>query len=147
MLMVRRDQDAIRAKAEADLLAAKAAAKKKVIDWASATLSRFTAGYPNEEVLAWGAKLTAARRVLDGGAEPIIQIEAQALGVSPAALAAKVVAKGAPYEAIVALAAAIRGRAHAAIDAANSDAEIDAAIAAALSEARATLASLGVQSD
>lgn len=119
-------------------------ARAKVVSWASATLSKFTAGYPPEEVLSWSAKLPAARRVLQGGQEPMIAIEAQALGVAPQALAAKVAEKGGQYEAIVALAAAIRGRTHAAIDAAPDAAAVDAVLAGALAEATATLKSLGV---
>lgn len=121
-------------------------AKAKVIAWASATLSQFTTGYPPEEVLSWSAKLPAARRVLAGEREPMIEIEAKALGVAPTALAAKIAQKGGQYEAIVALASAIRSKTHAAIDAATTPAQIDAVLAAALAEATATLASLGVAS-
>lgn len=123
----------------------RAEAKAKVVEWASAALAPFTAGYPNEEVVAWGAKLAAARKVLAGGAEPLIAIEAQALGIPATALAAKVVEKGSLYEEIVALASAIRGKTHAAIDAAASANEVDAVLASAMDEATATLASLGVR--
>lgn len=116
-------------------------AKAKVVQWASATLSQFTVGYPKEEVLSWSAKLPAARRVLEGGHEPMIEIEAGALGITPLTLAAKVAEKGGQYEAIVALAAAIRGRTQAAIDAAPDAPAIDAALVAALAEATATLRS------
>lgn len=124
---------------------AKAEAKAKVVAWASAALAPFTSGYPSEEVVAWGSKLAAARKVLAGAAEPLISIEAQALGVPATALAAKVVEKGSLYEAIVALASAIRGKTHAAIDAAASANEVDAVLASAMDEATATLASLGVR--
>jgi len=120
-------------------------AKAKVIAWASAMLSQFTAGYPHEEVLSWSAKLPAARNVLHGGIEPMIQIEAKALGIDPKELAAKVAEKGGRYEAIVALAAAIRGRTHAEIDAAPDAASVDATVDKALARATETLKSLGVE--
>lgn len=128
----------------ADLAAYKSEAKAKVVAWASITMSRFTAGYPPEEVLSWSAKLPAARRVLAGHREVMIEIEAQALGVPVLALAAKVVEKGGIYEAIAALAAAIRGKTQAGIDAAESVDQVDLVLAAALEEAKTTLASLGV---
>jgi len=122
----------------------KAEARAKVVAWASVTLSRFTADYPPEEVLSWSAKLPAARRVLAGQREVMIEIEARALGVPVSALAAKVVEKGGIYEAIAALAAAIRGKTQAGIDAAESVDQVDLVLAAALEEAKTTLASLGV---
>lgn len=122
----------------------KSEAKVTVLAWVSSMLARFTDGYPAEEVAAWGNKLTAARRVLEGHSEAIITIEAQALGVTPAVLAARVVQKGSGYESIVALAAAIRGRTYTAIDAAPDAAAVETVVTTALADAAAALAALGV---
>lgn len=109
----------------------KVEAKRVVMEMASTLLSGFTTGYPNEEVLSWGLKLTAARSAALGNSEPMIEIEAQVLGITSAALAARVISKGEPYEAIVASVAGVRGKAYAAIDAAVSVSEVDAAVGAA----------------
>lgn len=112
----------------------KAEARARVVAFAEDCLGQFTADYPTEEVLSWGSKLTAARRVLAGGTEAIIQIEADALGVTAEVLAARVVSKGGAYEAMVARAAAFRGRAHAAINAAATELEIAEIVDRALSD-------------
>lgn len=62
--MVRRDQDAIRAKAEADLLAAKVAAKARVTEWAGAERAKYITILPGQEMI-YLAKEAEAVRFLD----------------------------------------------------------------------------------
>lgn len=144
MLTIRRDQAAIAAKAEADLASAKARASAEVVAWAQGFLDQFTAGYPTQETLAWGAKLAAARRVMAFGSDPLIEIEADALRITPVALAAKVVAKGETYERIVALTSAIRGATQQAIAEAGSVDDLPAILDHAKAAAELAMVNLGL---
>lgn len=137
MLTIHRDPAAIAAKADADIARAKADASAAVVAWAEQFLDQFTAGYPKQETLAWGAKLAAARKILSGQPDGLIEIEAEALGVPALFLAARVEQLGGRYERIVAVMAALRGRAQAAIVAAT-DAEALPAIIEAMKAASAS---------
>lgn len=104
-------------------------------------LNAFTAGYPRQETLAWGAKMAAARRVLAGGAaDAMLQVEADALGIPVATLSAKVVAKGAPYERLIAVTSARRKAVQDAIDAAATPADVDTVLAGAIAAITTALA-------
>lgn len=140
MLTIRRDPAAIAAKAAADLARAKASASAAVVAWAEQFLDQFTAGYPKQETLAWGAKLAAARKILAGGQDALIAIEAEALGVSDLSLAARVDVLGSRYEQIVALTSAIRGATQARIAAAPDAAALPAILEDAKATAEAALA-------
>lgn len=105
--------------------------------------ARFTAGYPRHEIASWPAKFAEALAVEAGGTDaPLLAVEAQALGTDIATLAAKVVAKGSVFREAAALIAAMRQNAGAAIDAAQTEAEIDAAVAAAEADAETRFAPL-----
>lgn len=135
-----RTSEQVAAAFEAD----KAAASAEIVEWVQGFLDQFTAGYPTQETLAWGAKLAAARHILAGGTDRLIQIEADTLGAPASVLAAKVVAKGEAYEQIVAMASAIRGATQARIAAASDASQLPAILAIAKSAAEAALAQIGV---
>lgn len=105
--------------------------------------ARFTAGYPRHEIASWPTKFAEALAVEAGGTDaPLLAVEAKALGTDIATLAAKVVAKGSVFREAAALIAAMRQNAGAAIDAAQTEAEIDAAVAAAEADAETRFAPL-----
>jgi len=110
---------------------AKDAAKVQVMETLSAKMAKAIVGYTREEVLAFGSKLAAARRMAAGGPdEAIITTEAATLGVTPAVLTAKIVAKGTGFEALTALSAGIRGKTYKAVDEAMTVEAVDALMAA-----------------
>lgn len=122
------------------LNAHKAAASAAVVSWAEQFLNQFTAGYPRQETLAWGAKLAAARRVIAGEHDALIAVEAEALGVHVLTLALRVNVLGSRYEQIVALTSAIRGATQARIAAAPDAAALPSILEDAKATAEAALA-------
>ena len=139
MLIIKRNQLAIDARRQASLARAKTEAKVALARHVEGLLERFTVEYPRQETLAWGSKLAAARGVMAGGSNLILQVEADTLGIPVATLAAKVVEKGSLYEQIVAVASALRGASHAQIEAATSEDAIETVLATAKQTASATI--------
>ncbi len=99
-----------------------------------------------EERDTWKTKEEASRAILDDSATPaqaqMIALEAQFRGVEPAALAQNVVAKSDGFKILIGMAAGIKAKAHAAIDAATSEAELIAAGDAARADIAGALAQL-----
>ena len=135
MTVIRRNPESMtRLSAEA-VNSLRAEGNRALVARLEAVLGQLTRDYPAQEIAAWSRKVTAARNVLAGGSDPLIAIEAEARGVSPAVLAVLVLDKGARFEAIVARISAIRSVAQTEIATATTQAEIDAALTAAAAQA------------
>ena len=135
MTVIRRTPESMaRLSAEA-ISGLRAEGNRALVARLEAVLGQLTRDYPAQEIAAWSRKVTAARSVVAGGSDPLISIEAEARGVSPAILAALVLDKGARFEAIVARISAIRSVAQVEIASATTQAQVDAAITAAVDQA------------
>jgi len=102
-----------------------------------------TAGVPMAEMLSWGAKEAAARKLLAGDVlsayeAAILRPEADLTGETLAQLAARVAYRGDQYRAVVSAMSGVRRQAETAI----AGAETPEAIGAALAHAGATLQAL-----
>ena len=128
------------------LSAAKATAYQSVNTQFDAIMRNRTGGASVEERDTWKTKEEAARDFLAGDATPaqtqMIVIEAQFRGVEPAALAQTVVAKSDGYRVLIGMAAGIKAKAHAAIDAAKTEAQLAAVGVTAQQDIAAALAQL-----
>ena len=113
----------------------KASAKRQMVAWIDRLTDQLRAGIPRDEIASWPAKSAEARAFLaNGAAAPILQVEADLVGLTLTEVAATISARAALYETVVGAVAGIRRNTVAAIDAA-SDAE---GVALALDEALAT---------
>jgi hypothetical protein len=112
---------------------AKRAAFEKVLRWCNQVAERVTRKYVAAEVAAWGAKAADARRVIaTGTVSAMIQIEADAMGVTPAELAAKILLRASQYETLVARLSAVRQKAETQLEAASDVAAVQAVMQALL---------------
>lgn len=131
--------------AAATLVAARNAARQRMIDYANTITARITSAYPAAEVASWPTQEAEARAVQAGGTAadaPLLSMMAAGANVSLADYAASVIAKATAYRAIVATVKAVRDETEAAIEAAGSEAEIDDALAGAKATADAKAAEL-----
>lgn len=103
-----------------------------------------TGGASIEERDTWQAKELAARALVEGIAEPaeteMLTIEAGYLEIEPAQLAATIIGKADLFKKLTGLAAGVRGKARAAIQAATTPAELQAATDTATADVQAALA-------
>ena len=115
----------------------RANAKGEMVAWIDRLTEQLRADIPRDEIASWPAKSGEARAFLaNGTAAPILQVEADMVGLTLTEVAETIVARAALYEAVVGAVAGIRRNTAAAIDAAT-DAE---GVALALDEALATAA-------
>jgi hypothetical protein len=113
----------------------RANAKGEMVAWIDRLTEQLRADIPRDEIASWPAKSAEARAFLaNGTAAPILQVEADMVGLTLTEVAETIVARAALYEAVVGAVAGIRRNTAAAIDAAT-DAE---GVASALDEALAT---------
>ena len=140
MTEIRRNPATLARLAAEALTARREAASRDLVARLETVLAALTRGYPAQEIAAWSRKIEAARAVLAFGADPLISIEAEARGVTPAALAYQVVAKGEAFERIVARVSALRASAQVAIEAASTQDALDAILTSAAAQAEAAVA-------
>lgn len=112
--------------------------------WISHFLAKFTAGVPEAEVASWPVKAERARQHLGGAPQAMIAAEAALTGEDAKALAQKIAAKAAAYEAIIARTTGLRRATEAAIAAAQTPEAVAAILQGARAKAEAMAASLGV---
>ena len=126
--------------------AAKQAAKQKLITAIDEFGDRVKAGTSATEREGWTLKAIAAKELLAGGeAEAMmLQIEADRKGIAVEELAQRVLAKAGGYAAITSLCAVLRSDASKAIDAAQSQVEIDAILHGAFERASAEAEAMGI---
>jgi len=109
---------------------------------------QITDQYPSAEVSAWPSKAEAARAVIAGTARAdqtaMIQDEADLTGATLADQAAAIVAKAEVFEAIVAKVSGLRQATDAALVAATTSAEREAALDAAKAQAAVMAAEYGL---
>lgn len=118
-----------------DADAARADAMARVLRWCDTVARGVTGRYVAAEVAAWPAKAANARQIMAGGDVPtLIAVEAAALGVTPADLAAVIVTKAEAYETIIAGLAAVRQKAAALIEVAASQEELQTILAGVRTE-------------
>ena len=103
----------------------------RAIDEQHASLMRqLTGGATIEERDTWQSKELASVALLaetaTAGQIQMLTIEAGYLSTTPDVLAAKIIAKADAFKMLIGLAAGIRGKAHAAVDAAKTEAQLDA---------------------
>lgn len=111
------------------------AAKRQVVAWIDRLTEQLRAGIPLDEVASWPVKSAEARAFLaNGTVAPILQVEADLVGLTLTEVAETINARAVLYETVVGAVAGIRRNTVAAIDAAT-DAE---GVALALDEALAT---------
>lgn len=122
----------------------RAAANAAMLARINAFLAQFVEGVPPAVVSGWSDKAARARGVIAGTADAALTSEAQMLGVTAAALAAKIIAKAGSYAMITGAVEAIRSNASAAIAVAATGADINNAMAAAMTQAQATASKLGL---
>jgi hypothetical protein len=133
-----------------DMTPFRADAKARVIQWIEQLLARFTADYPSQEILGWAAKLDGARRIVAGDTtSPTTQaiiLEAQFRGAPVEAVAAKIIEKGAAYEAIISMTTVVRSEVWKAIEDAENQEQISQALNSAIGRAMTELAKFGISS-
>jgi hypothetical protein len=113
----------------------KADAKRQMVAWIDRLTEQLRAGIPRDEIASWPAKSAEARAFLAiGTVAPILQVEADMVGLTLTEVAETISARAVLYETVVGAVAGIRRNTVAAIDAAT-DAE---GVALALDEALAT---------
>jgi len=119
---------------------AKASARRQMRSTFKQYQAALTAGIPEGERLSWAQKEAAARAVLTAGwapsAEGLALLDAELAVTQPAGLdvdrdelAARIVARADAYRAAAGRLAGVRRRVEAAIDAATTVAEVEAAVA------------------
>jgi hypothetical protein len=109
-----------------------------------ARINAFTDGVPITELASWPTKATEAAKVIAGGSSAMITAEADALGQTPLLVAETIAARSDLYLAIIGRVSGLRRKTEAAIAAATTAAQVDAAMQAALIEAQALAGSLGL---
>lgn len=118
-----------------DVDAAKPIARTRLAAMVEGVGNALTAGYSESEMRSWPTKYDAARAYLDDTAADwqasMIATEAQLRGVSAADLAALVITRGNAFALASAALAGIRGAGDAAITAATTVEQIEAALTAA----------------
>lgn len=120
------------------LVAAREAARARIVVLADAISARITARYPAAEVASWPVQEAEARAVAggaDAASAPMLAAMAEAAGVSLADYAAAVTAKARAYREVVVRIKSLRDRIEAAIDAATTPDDIATALLAAAVEA------------
>jgi hypothetical protein len=129
------------------LVEARNTARRMIIAYADRITARITDAYPAAEVASWPTREIEARAVAEGEALPdgsLIAALAAAANQTPQIYAARVLAKAAGYRQVVVAVTVIREAAQAAISAARSAGEIDAALAAIKTQADAKAAEMGL---
>jgi len=115
--------------------AARIRARAALLGVIEAAAEAITGRVPLPEKLSWGSKEVAARAVLAGAAsaeqEAMIAGEAAQTGEAVKALAGRVIRNADAYRGHVALLTGLRRHTEALIDAAQSEAQVDTALAAA----------------
>jgi len=135
------------AKRGAILFATAKSSARRSIDIQHADLMRqLTGGASIEERDTWQSKELAARALLDGSATAaqaeMLGIEAQFIGTDAPALAAIIIGKADAFKRLIGLAAGIRGKSHAGVDAAKTPAELELVGETARAEIAAGMAQL-----
>jgi len=121
------------------------AAKQKLITAIDEFGDRVKAGTSATEREGWTLKAIASKELLAGGeAEAMLQIEADRKGITVEEIAQRVLAKAGDYAAITILCAVLRSDTSKAIDAAQSQVEIDAALHGAFERASAEADAMGI---
>jgi hypothetical protein len=118
-----------------------------IIAYADRITARITDAYPAAEVASWPTRELEARAVAEGEALPdgsLIAALAAAAGQTPQIYADRVLAKAAGYREVVVAVTVIREAAQAAISAARSAGEIDAALGQIKAQADAKAAEMGL---
>jgi len=123
-------------------------ARAAMLGWINDLTAKITDAYPAAEVASWPSKAEAARAVVAGTARQdqtdMIQAEADLTGASLADQAAAIVAKAQVFEAIVSKTSGLRQATDAALVAATTSAEREAALDAAMTAAAAMAAEYGL---
>ena len=107
--------------------------------------AQFTAGVPKDEMASWPTKAAGAEVVLSGGTSAIISAEAATLGVDAMTVATDIATRSTQYAAIIGAVTGVRRSAEAGIAAAGDQAEVDAALAAAMATAVSIATSMGLE--
>ena len=122
-----------------------AKAKRQMVAWIDRLTEQLRAGIPRDEVASWPAKSAEARAFLATGTPaPILQVEADLVGVTLTEAAETIVARSTLYETVVGAVAGIRRNTAAAIDAATDAEGVAAALDEALAIASAKATELGL---
>jgi hypothetical protein len=127
-----------------DITIVRATAISAMLARINAFTATFTDGVPITELASWPTKATEAAKVIAGGSSAMITAEAEALGQVPMLVAETIVARSDLYLAIIGRVSGLRRKTEAAIAAATTAAQVDAAMQAALIEAQALAGSLGL---
>lgn len=107
--------------------------------------AQFTSGVPAAELASWPTKTSEAEKVLAGGTSAMIDAEAATLGQTAQDVATVIAAKSAQYTAIIGAVTGLRRKTETAIASAPDADAVDAALQAALTEAKATAGSMGLK--
>ena len=118
---------------------------RAMVDRINEFTAQFTAGVPKDEVASWPTKAAGAEVVLGGGTSAIISAEAATLGVDAMTVATDIATRSAQYEAIIGAVTGVRRSAEAGIAAAGDQAEVDAALDAAMVTAVSIATSMGME--
>ena len=114
-------------------------AKEKAREYADSIGKQLTKQYPEAEISSWPVKIAAAEAYMAGTAsqrqKDMIDTEATIVGIPSVDLANTIVTKAAFFEKAAAMIAGMRQKTYAAIDAAQSQQEIDTILQQAKAEA------------
>ncbi|SHE79336.1 hypothetical protein SAMN05444339_10279 [Loktanella atrilutea] len=130
------------------LSAIRANAKAMMIDWIDRLTEQLRAGIPRDEIASWPTKAAEARAFLATGTPaPILQVEADLVGLSLTEVAETIAARATLYETVVGAVAGIRRNTAAAIDGATDAAGVEAVLEGAKTTAKAKAVGLGLVVD
>ena len=128
--------------------AARATAKRAMLDWINGFLAQFTTGVADSEPLYWDRKEAVARSYAAGAAtaegKSIIEVEAALTGEKPDELAALIIGHGVVYSQVMAITTGLRRDTAAKIDAAEDLSTIPAILADAQAKALSEAAKLNI---